>query len=305
MKLLNKRVLSIILFALLILLFVKMNNIVALFLNQQLQLQKVDFNDYNVAGKAYAYMNPYEYNRDDLKEVVRCSGWAFAETEASNDDKSVYLILKGKKNTYRTEKCGRALDDMHLFFSDWKKITGNANNFIVDFSTVVLPEDVYEIYVYVEENKTTKGIVSTGQCFKKEGIKLYDYTLGKKSDSINPTLIEKKFDYGWIDVTIINNCIDVTGWEAIESKTSEDSDYYIVYIGRNNQNVTIHVVNQYKTNIARYLENNIYMASGFAGRLDRKSLPDETGIVYVVAENQGELYRTEPYFYDINLEKNP
>ena len=297
MKLLNKRVLGIILFAFICLLFMKMNSIVSLLFPQQLQLKKVNFEDYNIEGKAYAYMNPYEYS-DDLKEVVRCSGWAFAETEGSNESKSVYLILKGKKGTYRTEKCGRNLDDIHLFFSDWKKITGNSNNFIVDFSTVVLPQDIYEIYVYVEENENTKGIVSTGQSFKKDGIKLYDYTIGEKSESINPAQIEKKFDYSWIDVSIINDCIDTSGWAAIDSKSSEDSDYYVVYIG--NKNVTIHVVNQYKTNIADHLGNNMYMASGLTGRLDRKNLPDEAGIIYVVAENQGVLYRTDAYAYNIN-----
>lgn len=283
-----------------LLLLANMNRVVYTFFDDGIKLHKIDFDEYCTGNPAYTWVNEIQYQRDNLQEILYCNGWAFAETVGPNDNKGIYLIFKGKKNSYITEKYDGAFSSISED-SDWKNICGNNHNFSIMVSTMLLPSDIYEIYVYVEENEETKGIVSSGRSFRKNGVELYTYSLGEIVNNINPEQIGNLFDYGWIDhISNINGCIEVSGWQAIENQNSEDLSYYLVFVGENQKNITIHVPTIYRTDVGEYLGNNDYIASGFRGALDKKNLPDETGVIYVVAENDGELYRTEAYSYNIN-----
>lgn len=288
----------------LVLLFWKMNDIVYLFINDDLKLMKVNWEEYQTEQYAYAYMNSFEYNSDDLLETVKCNGWAFAETNESNENKEVNVILKGTKNTYITSKSTLAADDISKRFPDWKEIPGESNNFTIEFSTLSLPNDVYEIYVYVKENDVTKGLVKIGQTFKKEGVKLYEYEVGQKIEEIAPLSIKNNLTLGWINITNVNDCVKVSGWCAIENVESEYLNYYVVYLGDNNKNVTINVMNQYRTDVAESLGNDIYMGSGFVSCVSNNNLPDSAGDIYVVVENNGKYYVSAKYQYDIEKETN-
>lgn len=284
--------------------FFNLNKIVYFFLDDSVKLHKVLFDDYNVEKPAYAYLNELEYHQDEFQEILCCTGWAFAETTEPNDNKSVYLIFKGKRNTYVSDKCALGFSSVQDDTMGWKDTYGVNHNFAINISTLLLPVDTYEIYVYVEENENSKGIVNAGQSFKKDGVRLYTYSLGEIVNSIDPGQINNLFDYGWIDnLSNGNGCIEVTGWQAIENGNSENSKYYLVFIGNNTENVTIQIPSIIRVGVGSYLGSNNQNACGFRGALDKENLPDETGVVYVIAENEGEFYRTEAYPYDINAKE--
>lgn len=286
-----------------IFLFVNLNRIISFFFEDSIKLHKIKFADYAESGVAYTYLNELEYHQGGFQEILNCTGWAFAETGEPNDDKSVYLIFKGTRNAYMTGECGSAFSSVQTDVPGWKNIYGKYHNFAINVSTLMLPSDVYTIYVYVEENEHSKGIVNAGRSFKKDGVNLYSYRLGDIVDDIYPDQISNLFDSGWTTLESENDCIGVSGWEAIKDKNSEDSIFYLVFLGNNLKMVTIQMPTIYRTDVGEYLGSNDYIASGFRGALDTKNLPDETGVVYVVAENGGDLYRTEAYSYDINGEE--
>lgn len=285
----------------LLIIFINMNRIISCFFENNVKIHKVNFEDYVSCGQAYAYLNEYEYDKENLQEILRCSGWAFAETTENNDNKEIYLIFKGNKASYITEKCSLLNSSVQTTTKEWKSILGDHHNFNIAVSTLSLPSDTYEIYAYVEENDKSKGIVDTGRSFKKEGVNLYSYSVGDIVESINPSDINNIFSCGWNDGPFSKNgCIELSGWQAIENRNSEASKYYLVFVGDNKQNVTIQIPNIYLTALEESLGSYDYIASGFRGSLDKKNLPDETGVVYVVAKNNGDYYKTAEYEYDIN-----
>lgn len=298
----RKKIIKYMLCALFILIvFLNMNKIIIFFFDDSIKFHKINFDDYKQAGHAYTYLNEFEYNQDDLQEILRCTGWAFAETSENNDQKKIYLIFKGKKNSYITDEAGIGVSMVQVETPGWKNTYGGNHNFGIDVSTLGLPTDIYEIYVYVEENEHAKGIVNTGRGFKKCGVKLYSYSVGEIVGEIDPYQINNSFYKGWIDsLSSTNDCIEVSGWQAIENKNSENTCYYLVFVGSNQKNVTMRIPTIYRTGVGSYLGSPDYIASGFRGALNRERLPDECGDVYVVAENEGVFYRTESYPYDIN-----
>lgn len=300
------KIMKYILFMLLsLLIFINMNRIVYFFFDESVKIHKIDFDDYNVDNPAYAYLREFEYYKDEFREILYCAGWAFAETTEPNDNKSIYLIFKGERNAYMTNKCVISYSSLQDEVQGWKNIYGSNHNFTIEVSTLLLPADTYEIYIYVEENEKAKGIVNVGQGFKKNGVKLYSYRLGEIVDSIDPEQINNVFDDGWLDgVLNENECIVVAGWEVIKNKNSENSKYYLVFIGNNHENVTLQIPNTIRLGAGKSLGNYDQNACGFRGALDKKSLPDKAGVVYVIAENTGEFYKTDAYSYDIDAKEN-
>ena len=280
----------------LLLFLLNMNHIILLFCNDEIKLSKVNLDNFDFANKAYVFMNPFEYMEDDLTELVYCSGWAFAETSQDNVNKKVTLILKGLKNTFITSECAMLADDIHRR-EGWKIIPGSNNNFAIWFSTINLPSDIYEIYVYVCENENVHGIASTGQSFKKEGVMLYEYPTGQICENIDIDKITNAIDYGWVTVEVLNECVMVSGWSAVNSICSEDATYYLCFIGNNNNTITLRQPNICRADVADYLDDNIYMMSGFKSGLNKENLPDEKGEVYVVIEYQNSFYLSRPEVY--------
>ncbi len=302
MKQHSKKILFIIVAALLLLIIINLNYIILLFCDDSIKVSKTDFNNYALLkDRAYVYMNPFEYIEDNLTELVFCSGWSFVETSQDNRDKKIQLILKGQENTFITRECDLLADDIHRR-EGWKTIPGTNNNFAIVFSTISLPADTYEIFVYVYENENAQGIASTGQSFKKEGVNLYEYPSVEICENINLDEITNLIDYGWITVEPVNSCVIVSGWCAIDSIKSEDTTYFLCFIGDNKNMVTIRQSNYCRADVADYLEDNIYMMSGFKGGLGNESLPDEKGEVYVVIEYEGNYYLSSPETYDISAD---
>ena len=244
-------------------------------------------------------MNPYEYNSDDIKELLTCTGWAFAETEENNDDKAVYVILKGHNKSFISRSAIMKSDDIHLRFPEWKQLQGGMNNFSISISTVILPPDSYEIYLYVEENRTNRGLIDIGQSFIKNGIRLSEGPRGTEIDKVDLIDIKGNLDKGWVNINKTAEWFKVSGWLIKTGVVSEDMSYYIVINGENEKNVILSVPNLYRTDVAESLGDTIYMGSGFAGQIEIDKLPDSHGKVYIIAENEGLWYTSNSYEYDI------
>lgn len=257
------------------------------------QLEKVNFNDYESLPTAYAYVNPITIDNSSEAVRVLLSGWAFVPTTESSENKATYVILKGQKNSYRTSKCIQIEDSILTNYKDWKDIPDGKNQFSITLSLDELPNDIYEVYLYIEENTSVCGIVNSGQSFKKdkEGnvTEYFDYTV---CDPIDPNTIENKIDYGWIIVSSESEFVKVNGWNALDQVTSEEAKYYATFIGDNGEIATIQLANICRADVVDALGDSKYMLSGYNGGVSYSELPDQPKSAFVIMEYNGNLYKS-------------
>lgn len=279
--------------------FLLLNQIVAACFPKYLAVRKVDFNDYQSIGKAYFHLLSYEINEKDLKETITLTGWAFAETEEDNSLKRGNLILKGRKNTYMTSELSFFFSSIQNEVSDWKEIQGSSNNFAVTFSTVNLPPDDYEIYVYVEENENNRGIVDTGAGFRKNGVRMKNYTSVTFCGVPDVSTIDTRFDDGWWNLSSCDSYFKITGWQIKKGITSENFTYYGIFVGENGDVLSFKLPGENYTSLAEQFGDAKYISSGFNGCVDYSKLPDTCGYAYIAAECDGQWYRTEGSGFEI------
>lgn len=271
-----------------------LNNIIALFLDKEMQLHKINFSDYDYDTHVFLYMNPFEYYEDDnLFETIRCTGWAFIPSLDDNADKHTFLILKGRKGCYITSDCGGFYDDIHTTLKEWKNIPGSFNQFLANFSTINLPDDIYDIYIYIEANEKIKGISQTNYAFKKEGIHLYNYAPHCSiltNFSIPET--ENSTVNGWMTVTCESEYVQVSGWATLDSISPEDTKYYVLFRGNNGSSVTVEAIKTCRTDVVHALNDPLYTESGYCCGIEIKELPDSAGTVSLIIQYQDKYYQS-------------
>lgn len=295
----KKKLRWIILICILICVLLNLNRFVQyFFVDDENKIYKICFEDYASSKSAYALLNPFEYQSDSLLENVFCSGWAFVESDGENSQKSTQIILKGNKNSYITASATQFPDDVHVT-KGWKKIPGECNDFRINFSTIMLPDDSYEIYIYVEENSNTRGLINTGQGFRKKGILLMPNTIGEKVDNIPIEDISESFSKESLSIEYEEGAVKLTGWAWVEDLESEKLNYYVVCEGINGEKSTLNIPNQYRLDMISAFDNPFYTGSGVTGRFINSDLPDSVGRMYIVAESSSDKYISEPYFYNV------
>ena len=298
-KCMKKKLLCGIAAGVLVAVFLALTNIVSLFFPRAVRLQKANFDDYADAGRAYALINEIEFLDDDILERINCSGWAFAETEESNEGKIGRFILKGRNHCYMTSKWMFRQSSIQNYGLSWgKNIQGTKNGYAQTFSTVQLPDDVYEIYIYLEENENTKGIVDTGAGFRKNGIHMESFTDMEFCDTPDLEKMEVGFDHGWWDIYQEDTHLRIQGWQIKEGIPSEEFTYYVVFEGENGKTVTAKMPSRNHIGLGEDYGME-YVTSGFIGCIDYDQLPDASGYRYILAERDGVWYRTNATWYEM------
>ena len=275
--------------------YISLNRIVVQFLNEEMQLHKIDFDDYNYDTHVYFYMNPFEYEDNNIFEIVSCTGWAFIPSKDNSADKRTSIILKGRKNSYITADCGGVYDDIHNRLKGWKDIPGNNNQFYARFSTVNLPDDIYDIYIYVEEGEEIKGISPTNYAFEKKGIHLYGYVPRcAVCADLDVSQIEENIDNGWMTVTGDTGYVQVSGWATVDLVPCEDAEYYVLFEGNNGERVAFETIKLCRTDVVQELDKNtLYTESGYCCGVGKDELPDDNGKVYLIMKYENKYYKSD------------
>ena len=279
-----------------ILVFFCLNDIVFFFAPKELATKKINFEDYQNLKKAYTYTDDLSISTDSIWETVKCTGWAFVETEEPTEGKKGNLILKGRKNSYITPELTFSTSTIADEVPGWKQIGDTNNKFTVEFSTVNLASDDYEIYVYLEENANAVGLVETGIGFTKNGVKIEGYTIATEAEVPTPDEMTTRFDYGWWDVYQEDSYVNVQGWQIKTDVVSEKLAYYVIFTG-DNGNVTSFKLSTANNTTLGADYGVDYVGSGFRGNIAYELLPDTAGTRCIVAENDGTWYCTEPVPY--------
>ncbi|MBD5402331.1 hypothetical protein HDR58_05975 [bacterium] len=110
-------------------------------------------------------------NVGGMLEKCYMNGWAFCETEQDNTNKEINLLFKDKLSDvcYVVENGAQMRPDVYGVFRNEKKIYNGLNGLECQFSTISFKEGEYELFLYVKENESNYGVVTTGRIYKKTG----------------------------------------------------------------------------------------------------------------------------------------
>ncbi|MDE7313649.1 MAG: hypothetical protein K2N87_18830 [Eubacterium sp.] len=144
-------------------------NRIILYFDKDAKAERVDLSDYYGDATVHYYIDTYE-KRGGLLEKYYIQGWAYCETEQDNQGKTISILLKNTKNDscYKIENKAQYRIDVYEAFKKEKKIYNAMNGLESCFSTIGISEGEYQLYLYVEENKTDYGVTATNLFYVKD-----------------------------------------------------------------------------------------------------------------------------------------
>ena len=104
-----------------------------------------------------------------LMEQIYIQGWAFAETESSNEGKTIDIIFRNEKtgDTFSVTTGAQRRDDVYAAFRNTMKIYNGQNGIECKVATIQMPYGVYRMFILVHENNETHGFIDTGLLYEK------------------------------------------------------------------------------------------------------------------------------------------
>lgn len=233
-------------------------------------------------------------------EEISITGWAFAENNSKVDDnKKVYVLLKGTDNTYISSSA-KLFDrsDIYSLFCENISMAGNKNGFTINISTYNLKDGYYDVYIYCDENDTSKGLYKTSSVLEKKGKRIQavnsstithlDESVIKSSDTVS---------FGFDSISISNGMLQITGWALDHSTANENTEYYIQISYENQTSTyTTNTFSRYDVNTQNNIENN---EVGFYCSIPLIDLPSEIDIQVIIKENNKYVLSTKAQSYRI------
>lgn len=161
-----------------------------------------------------------------------------------------------------------------------------------EFSTINLPEGVYELYIYVLENEETYGIVNTGKKYIKDqnGFHMYN----KYGEEVNLPI--DTFEINDIVFRLDNFSINsnrqvcVNGWGFLNDITCSDTNVYMILNSPHRKNIIIELEKELRTDVSSVYGEQ-YSMCGFKGILNPDILlEDGVYLMSYIIEKDGRYY---------------
>jgi hypothetical protein len=242
---------------------------------------------------------------DNLIKTVELSGWAFLATEKENSQKTIKIILKDIKNekTYEVKTDVYPRPDVYNAYSEKVNLMGNSHGFKAFFSPLQLPDGLYHMLLYVQENTSTSGLIFTEQYFIKKDylFKLYQPSDSpEKSDQpsqqkevniANNANSSDKVEY-YIDQAMTNNgYLDIMGWALIEGQNTSNIPVFLSV--ENNEKSTIYsTIKTWRADVGFKYKSELYTQSGFRAKVPIDGSSGETTITVIVGQNKADTSYT-------------
>jgi len=253
--------------------------------NYTSSLYTIDFDEIKSNTDAYYSFEKLEI-LDGMFNQVYFVGWAYCETTMDNSNKKVYLVFKGDGIDYISDY-SLAINrrpDVQLAFPD-KKVFNARNHFTGEFSTIIMKNGSYDLYLYVEENEFNYGLVNTGKKFVK------DYRGFRKYE---PQIIENKPDIQICDsmkYSIDSNksegeFLAISGWAFIEGKESKNQYIYLEIKDVDGNKFTMETNQYQRLDVGTYFADDRYNTSGFSTNIPLNLISSDYTI-RVIVENDG------------------
>lgn len=259
--------------------------------------QVVSFDRWCGSGNARGAID-FVQNSDDMLGTNLVGGWVFVETEESNSNRAVSLILKNELICYEApllpedkDDCWtlQHRDDVRTAFQECS-IPSAYIGFYFDLVTYSMRDGTYDIYIYCWENESNQGIVHTDRQFVKEGDNISLRQWQSSEASLDQSPVENETVTTWWDgTTLQDQTFRLSGWAFTPEL---DCGTQVVYVSVGGKMYTTMPVP--REDVAKAYRNDSYVNSGFGAFIPAENLPKGESEIQIFIENDGTLYSGEP-----------
>lgn len=229
---------------------------------------------------------------DDIFEFYSISGGAFISTE-NNENRKIKLLLKSESRVYSFEAINTVRADVYQNFTEKYNLTNADVGFLSEFSTVNIANDIYELFIYVQENEQTYGLARTGYKYQKDKTGFHTYSYGNvpiPSSYINLTDLTFRID----KMNYCDNSLYMSGWQVTPEKASIDTMVYGCILDSNDNIIAMaEMKRRERIDIA-----NVYgmdnLLSGFQGNINIPSLSEDYHVT-IMTMADGEYFKGKEY----------
>lgn len=238
----------------------------------------------------------YRWNNDNLSSIT-FHGIACCETDESNLDRRVELVLVGRSHIYRI---GTTLENAANNGRFWdRNLQGTMNNFITTFPTLDVKRDIYRVGIYVWENESTSGYVDTRMVFEKTATGLREYlpeVAPMAEDDSDSTVYMSSFTA--TSQALVDGCYNISGIAIKYGYDSAESDVYLNFIFEDGTQRTFATMLKDDATFNKIYSSNIYRYCWFVAKIPKKALHGKTAEIQVLIDNQGvTAYREKKLYY--------
>jgi hypothetical protein len=291
-------------YALLVVLFlaylINANNIVAYFVGDSVKV--ISFDKFPKKDKVEFSIDE-SYVSGGLEGNIYFKGWAFCETGEENDSKKIGLIFVSDNISYiyNLKAVGRA--DLKVAFSTSKEIKGIMHGFAGEFSTIIMKNGIYKLYIYDWENENNYGIVDTGKLYKKDAIGIEEFTWTSSEIDLD---LRSSVQRGLAsNIEIFNNLhgdlLNVEGWAFVNEMDCKNQKVYIEIIGKSGSK-TYDTISCTRYDVRTAYQNEMYEQSGFKAQIPIAGSDNGEITINIYIENDGTIYRTDnSYKYSLDI----
>lgn len=258
------------------------NHLACMAIPQEQVLRKVKINEYKSTTEPVICIDEILEYIGGTYEYVYCGGWAFCETDYSNENKTISVIFKRVESevAYACVNIPQLRQDVYDTFKNTKRIYNGNTSVTCKFSTINLPNGTYEMLIYVYENEFDYGIASTGQYYKKSANSFVKVNAAGEEIDVNYTdetlssesfiSIENFFELGnwYIDeIELTEDLLSIAGWASYSEETNDEQKIYIAVTYIDGSTKYYSTQSQSRRDVADYFENNSYLYCGFASQI--------------------------------------
>lgn len=280
------------------------NQIISLGIPDEQLMKKVDIDEYTSTTIPIFYLEEPLEHIGGMYEYSYCAGWAFCETDFENSDKRISIVLKNVDNNlaFACEIIPYLRKDVYDTFKNIRNIYNGMVAINYKYSTLNLPNGIYEMLIYVKENEYDYGITSTDYYYKKtstnfvrvdkEGNELVLSENGEILANEVVVSVENISEQGkWnIDnITKAEESLTISGWASYSSETNNNQEIYIAvnYIDGSVKYYTTQSVS--RSDVATYFNDESYMKCGFKTTISDENI-NEVYSISLVAKVDEKYY---------------
>ena len=270
-------------------------------------------NDISNAVEKQKKNGPVIYGIDDSVEMgnvleeYRISGWAFTPQTSNlsptsddarylNSDKSISLFLtcvdSNSEKMYPVLTSTTLREDIFSQFHKKTSISGIYHGFSAEFSTLHLPDGIYQLCINTKENNDLAAFSPTDVFFEKRG---RSFTQISYLDEISlPSNIEitSNVNFG-IDAVSFDK-MQIDGWTLMANvDMSSTSSYLLFTLPSGEQHVyRINRIN-FRNDLSSALKNDTFQFAGFKTKLPENIKDKEYFDLQTMIEFNGNFYLSE------------
>jgi len=238
----------------------------------------------------------------NFPECLDISGFAFAETEVDNSNKSVSIFLKGKDICYQAECNLFPKNSIHKRFPH-NHILGRTVGFMADISTLGMKDGVYDLYVYCKENEENYGIANAdygasnvGLRIEKRGTTLsyYPWEAEQRSELLIPSQGETAV--GAVDsASVEDDRLSVWGWAFAEGQDCAAQTVYLELTDEQGEVRQYTTKSAFRDGVVAEYKSTLYRNSGYRTSISLEDIADGTYTMRAILENGGKVWASQSY----------